>query len=108
MIDVIYLGIVADYLVNATEEKKRELVNSHRAIEYFYLDNCYFIHQKDFIGSVRKYLERMSAMLNDTAIEVGLEDNETYYSRIVEELKQKHAQLEESKEQVEVCVPIGA
>lgn len=108
MIDSIYFGIVEDFLANATEEEKRQLVNSHRALVYFYLNNGYCVHRKDFELSVGKHLQRMSVLLNDTAKEVGLEDNETYYPRIIKEMQSKHVQPEENKELVEELVPIGA
>lgn len=95
MIDTIYFSMVADYLAQATEEEKRNFINSHRSFEHFYLKNGYFDHRKDYQNSVGKNLAKLSGMLNDTAKEVGLEDVETYYPRILEELKQHHKQQEE-------------
>ena len=93
--------MVADYLAQASEEEKRNFINSHRSFEHFYLKNGYFDQRKDYQNSVGKYLEKLSGMLNDTAKEVGLEDAETYYPRITEELKQHHNKQEELIQAVE-------
>jgi hypothetical protein len=105
MIQNVYFEMVADYLAQASEEDKRNFINSHRSFEYFYLKNGYFDHHKDYRNSVGKYLEELSGMLNETAKEVGLEDAETYYLRIAEELKQHHKQQEEVAHTVDAVVP---
>ena len=105
MIDTIYFSMVANYLAQASEEEKRNFINSHRSFEHFYLKNGYFDHRKDYQNSVGKYLEKLSGMLNDTAKEVGLEDAETYYPRIEEELMQHHKQQEKMAHTVDAVVP---
>ena len=107
MVDFIYFNMVADYLAQASEEEKRNFINSHRSFEYFYLKNGYFDHKKVYQNSVGEYLAELSGKLNETAKEVGLEDAETYYPRITEELSAKHRELEERQKVAEVNVPIG-
>ena len=105
MIQKLYFDMVADYLAQASEEEKRNFINSHRSFEYFYLKNGYFDHHKDYQNSVGNYLYELSGMLNKKAKEVGLEDAETYYPRIAEELKLLHKQQEEVTQDVETLVP---
>lgn len=91
------------YLDQASAEEKRNLVLSYRSLERYFLDNMldgtHTTLQSNFIET--------SVFLEDAAIEVGLESNESYYTKLTEELKEKHRQLEESKVLVEEYVPIG-
>ena len=92
------------YLDQASAEEKHNLVQSYRSLERYFLDNMldgtHTNLQSNFIET--------SVFLEDTAIEVGLEPNESYYTKLTEELKEKHRQLEENKELVEELVPIEA
>ena len=96
--------LLKGYLDQASAEEKYRLVRSYRSIEKYFLDNM--------LDGTHKPLEKhfidIAVTLGDTATEVGLEDNETYYTKLTEELKAKHRRLEESKKEAEVLVTIGA
>ena len=100
MIDKIYFDMVADYFATASEEEKRNFINSHRSFEHFYLKNGYFSHKKDYQESVFNFLSKFSGLFNEVAVDVGLEDAETYYPRITKELMEQHRLQEEKAEQV--------
>lgn len=109
MIDEIYFDMVADYFATASEEEKRNFIISHRSFEHFYLKNGYFDHKKDYQESVSNFLSKFSGLFNEVAVDVGLEDAETYYPRITKELMEQHRlqeeKTEEVKENVDALVP---
>lgn len=92
------------YFDQASAEEKHNLVQSYRLLERYFLDNM--------LDGTHPNLEsnfiETSVFIEDVAIEVGLESNESYYPKLTEELKEKHRQQEGSKILVEETVPIGA
>lgn len=84
--DIVWELFLQEYLSQASNEEKYNLVKVYRSLEAFYLTSGF----KDFQDTLQKVMTKTAAELDDAAKEVGLES-----------LEERYSDLEHFKEEVE-------
>ena len=88
MANTTFKDFIIAFQNQADETQKRNLIETHRMLLEFYVNN-YFFEKKDESSNLLKFFNNNNVYLNETAIELGYGDNDDFTTRLCDEHKRQ-------------------